>query len=95
MAGSGQNSDQTALAGWESVCAFLGPWTLGLGPIVQGSLMSEPKPPAATSDDILAAVYSLIAVVEALEEWHRADEPLEGYVPETEPGDGSEKADVA
>lgn len=57
--------------------------------------MSEPKPPAATSDDILAAIYSLMAAVEALEEWHRADQPLEGFVPEGEAGDDSGKAEVA
>ena len=38
---------------------------------------TDPATPAkATSDDILAAVYSLVAVVQALEEWHRADKPM-------------------
>ena len=55
----------------------------------------EPKPPAATSDDILAAIYSLIAAVEALEEWHRADDPLEGYEHEFEPAHAPGKAGVA
>jgi hypothetical protein len=58
--------------------------------------MSEPKPnpvtPKATSDDILAAVYSLIAVVQALEEWHHADRPI-AFEPESEAGD--EEAQVA
>ena len=57
--------------------------------------MSEPKLPAATSDDILAAIYSLMAAVEALEEWHRADEPLEGFAPEHEAGGAGGKAEVA
>ena len=57
--------------------------------------MSEPKPQAATSDDILAALYALVAAVEALEEWHRADEPLEGYEPDDEADRGSGKAEVA
>ena len=57
--------------------------------------MSEPKPPAATSDDILAALYSLLAAVEALEEWHRADQPLEGYEPDDEAGHEVGNAEVA
>ncbi|HXZ68570.1 MAG TPA: hypothetical protein VEH07_08285 [Alphaproteobacteria bacterium] len=57
--------------------------------------MSDPKPPAATSDDILAAVYALIAAVEALEEWHRVDEPLMDYVPDDKSRADSGKAEVA
>ncbi len=53
---------------------------------------NPPTTPKATSDDILAAVYSLVAVVQALEEWHRADKPI-AFEPDAE-GD-SEEAQVA
>ena len=39
--------------------------------------MSEPNPPKATADDILAALYALLAAVEAFEEWHHVDHPLD------------------
>lgn len=55
---------------------------------------SRPAAPAATSDDILAAIYSLIAVVQALEEWHRADQPVE-FSPDAQSEDESEQAQVA
>lgn len=55
-------------------------------------LKPDPKTPKATSDDILAAIYSLVAVVQALEEWHRADKPLDF---EFDAEDGEEEAQVA
>ena len=53
--------------------------------------MSEPKPSKVTCDDILAALHALMSAVAALEEWHRADEPLEG----AEFDQDSEEAQVA
>ena len=55
--------------------------------------MSEPSPPKANCDDILAALYSLMAAVEALEEWHRADVPVEAAASDDEIAD--EQAQVA
>ena len=50
---------------------------------------SEPQPPKSTSDDIFAAVYSLLAAVDALEEWAAGetvfeDLPLEDLSTEIE-----------
>jgi len=59
--------------------------------------MAEPEtpagtPPKATSDDILAAIYSLVAVVQALEEWHHADSAI---MPTQAPDNPEEEAQVA